>query len=145
MSEESQGVTGRLVIENEVVAIITGVVTREVKGIHTLGPSSVRRTLAERVGAAEEKTRGIDVEVKDQEANVNISLVITYGYSIPEIASEVRQKVAEKLLSLCGIAAKEININITGIHFPEEAKEARELKEAKEPKEAEQLKEAKEE
>ena len=145
MSEESQGVTGRLVIENEVVAIITGVVTREVKGIHALGPSSVRRTLAERVGAAEERTRGIDVEVKDQEANVNISLVITYGYSIPEIASQVRQKVAEKLLSLCGIAAKEVNINITGIHFPEEAKEARELKEAKEPKEAEQLKEVKEE
>jgi uncharacterized alkaline shock family protein YloU len=53
--------------------------------------------------------------------------------------------VAEKLLSLCGIAAKEININITGIHFPEEAEEAKQLKEAKESKEAEQLKEAKEE
>ncbi len=142
MSEESTGVTGRLVIENEVVAIITGVVTREVKGIHALGLSSVRRTLAERVGAAEERTRGVDVEVKDQEANVNISLVIIYGYSIPEIASEVRQKVAEKLLGLCGIAAKEININITGIYFPEEAKEAKQLKEAKEAK---QLKEAKEE
>ena len=73
---------------------------------------------------------------------MNISLVITYGYSIPGIASEVRQKVAEKLSDLCGIAAKEININITGIYFPEEAKEAKQLKEAEEAK---QLKEAEEE
>jgi uncharacterized alkaline shock family protein YloU len=125
MPEGSQGVTGRLIIEDEVVAIITGVTTRGVKGVHSLGPGSVRRTLAEHIGAAEEKARGIDVEVKDQEANVNISVIATYSYSMPEMASEVRQKVAERLQNLCGIYAKEININIVGIHFPEEAKEAK--------------------
>ena len=141
MAEENQGVTGRLTIEDEVVAIITGVTTREVKGIHALGPSSTRRTLAEHIGAAEEKARGIDVEVKDQEANVNISVIATYGYSMPEMASEVRQKVAERLQSLCGIYAKEININIVGIRFPEEAKEAKSKQFAdKEAKEAKPLK-----
>jgi uncharacterized alkaline shock family protein YloU len=125
MSEERQGVTGRLTIEDEVVAIIIGVAVREVKGIHALGPGSVRRTIAERVGAAEERTRGINVEVSDQEANMDVSLVVTYGYSIPEIASGVRQRTAERIQSLCGITAKEVNINITGIHFPQEPNEDR--------------------
>jgi len=39
-------------IEDEVIAQIVGVAAREVEGIASLGTSSIRRTLAEAVGAA---------------------------------------------------------------------------------------------
>ncbi len=112
---------GTLTIRDEVVAIIAGTAAREVEGIYAMGAggaSSVRRTLAERLGGAPERTRGVDVEVGVAEATVNLELRVIYGYSIPKVAAKVRQNVADKTLSLCGLVAKEININIVDVYFP---------------------------
>jgi uncharacterized alkaline shock family protein YloU len=118
---------GTLIIKDEVVAIIAGTAAREVEGVYALGAggaSSVRRTLAERLGGAPEKARGVNVEVGLKEATVNLELRVIYGYSIPKVATKVRQNVADKILNLCGLATKEVNINIVDIYFPEGGEEA---------------------
>ena len=42
---------------------------------------------------------------------------VIYGFNIPEVVIKVRQNVALKVLELCGMIAKEINIGIAGIDF----------------------------
>jgi uncharacterized alkaline shock family protein YloU len=112
-------VGGETDIEDEVIAAIAGVAAREVEGVASLGASSIRATIAERVGAREERARGVGVEVGRREAILDIDLRVQYGYSIPETVVEVRHNVAGKLLTLCGLVAKEINVDVVGIEFPE--------------------------
>jgi len=112
-------VGGETSIDDEVIAAIAGVAAREVEGVASLGTSSIRRILAERLGGAQQKARGVDVEAGKKEAIVDLTLNIIYGFSIPQIVIDVRKTVAARLLEIAGLIAKEINVSVVGIEFPE--------------------------
>ncbi|UCG83061.1 MAG: Asp23/Gls24 family envelope stress response protein [Dehalococcoidia bacterium] len=116
MAEEIKGET---TIEDEVIGAIAGVAAREIEGVASLGKSSIRRTIAERVAGSPEQARGVDVEAGKKEAILDIDVNIIYGFSIPKIVGEVRRKVADRLEELAGLVAKEINITVVGIEFEE--------------------------
>lgn len=120
-----QTVEGATSIADEVVANIAGVAAREVKGVSKLGASSIRRTIVERLGAGGAKPRGVEVEVGKKEAIVDMNITVLYGHNIPDVADRVRKNVAERLQNLCGLVAKEVNLNIVGIDFPEQAPQSR--------------------
>ena len=112
-------VGGETEINDEVIASVAGIAAREIEGVAALGTSSIRRAIAERVGAAEQRSRGVAVEAGRREALLDIDLRVVYGFSIPEIVVKVRQNVARRVLEMCGLVTKEINVNITAIDFPE--------------------------
>ena len=112
-------VGGTTNIEAEVLGAIAGVSAQAVEGVASLGTTSLRRTIRERLGSAERKGRGVEVEAGRKEVILDISLRVIYGYSIPTIVVKVRQNVADRLLGLCGLEAKEINVRIVGIEFPD--------------------------
>ena len=112
-------VAGETSIDSEVIASVVGWATNETAGVSSLGASSVRRTLVERVGASQSRARGVSVEAGRREAILDIDLRIFYGYSIPEVVIEVRQNVANRLLEVCGLISKQINIDVVGIDFPD--------------------------
>ena len=115
-----QEIAGETIVEDGVVASIAGLAAREVEGVAGLGKSSVRRALTERLAGTGEKARlGVGVEVGKKEAIVDLSLVIVYGFNIPKIVAEVRKKVASRLLEISGLVAKEINVSVASIEFPE--------------------------
>ncbi len=119
---EERAVAGRTTISGEAVASIVGAATQEVEGVHSLGESSMRRTLAERVGGAQPRARGVEVEIGEKEAIANISFRITYGYCIPEVAAKIRENVAKNLRDLCSLTAKGINLRVVSVYFPERAR-----------------------
>jgi uncharacterized alkaline shock family protein YloU len=112
-------VGGATEINDEVIAAVAGVAAREIEGVSQLGSTSLRRTIAERVGSRESRARGVEVEAGRREAILDVDLQIVYGFSIPETVVEVRQNVARRVLEICGLVTKEININVVGIEFPE--------------------------
>ena len=112
-------VGGETEINDEVIAAIAGIAAREIEGVASLGTSSIRRTIAERVGAAEGRARGVAVEHGRREAILDIDLRVVYGFSIPDIVVKVRHNVARRVVEMCGLVSKEININVTGIEFPD--------------------------
>ena len=106
-------------INDDVVGAIAGIATREMEGVSSLGTSSIRRSIAERVGGTDQRARGVAVEAGKREAILDIELRIIYGFSIPETVVKVRHNVARRVIELCGLVAKEININVVGIEFPD--------------------------
>ena len=113
-------VAGDTSIDDQVLGAIASVAAMEVEGVAGLGESSIRRSVAEVVGAAQSRSRGVSVEAGKKEAIVDLKVNIRYGYSIPKIVEQVRQRVAERLDSMAGLMAKEINISIVGIEFEKE-------------------------
>lgn len=117
-------VPGETVIADEVLAAIAGIAVKEVPGVSSLGTSSIRSTLAESVGGRPRHARGVAVEAGKKEAVLDLQVTVVYGYSIPKMAVEIRNRIADKLLELAGLVAKEINIQVVAIEF-EEKKESR--------------------
>ena len=71
------------------------------------------------MGGADQRARGVAVEAGKREAILDIELRIIYGFSLPETVVKVRHNVARRVIELCGLVAKEININVVGIEFPD--------------------------
>jgi len=123
MSEQQKsehGFAGETVIGDEVVASIAGLAAKEVEGVASLGKSSVRRAITERLGGTEEKARtGVQVQVGKREAIVDLQLGVIYGFNIPNIVNEVRKKVYSRLMEITGLVAKEINVQVVSVEIPE--------------------------
>ncbi len=113
-------VGGQTNINDDVIAAVAGMAAREVEGVAALGTSNITAGLAERMGMGGQRTRGISVEAGQKEAIINLSLRVHYGYSIPQVVQNVRKNVASRLLDICGLVTKEINVDVTGLEFPQQ-------------------------
>ncbi len=111
-------VGGETHIEDDVIASIASIAASQVEGVSSLGRSSITRSISERFGA-EGRSKGVEVEAGKKEAIIDLTLRVIYGFSIPQIVIDVRKKVAQALWDYTGLVAREINIEIADIEFPE--------------------------
>ena len=85
---------GRTVIADHVVAKISGMAARQVRGVHRMGGNASRAfdAVRERIPGSTSSAaadRGVAVEVGERQAAVDINLVVEYGAVIPDLAAEV--------------------------------------------------------
>lgn len=121
---------GSTTIADLVVTKVAAMATREVAGVHDLGAVAARAlgAVTERVGVgvADERTRGVSVEVGEREAAVDLTIVVAYGESIPEVSQEVRENVIRRIEGITGLSVTEVNVAINDLYFPgDEVEETR--------------------
>ncbi|TDE33079.1 Asp23/Gls24 family envelope stress response protein [Actinomadura sp. 6K520] len=107
-------------IADTVVAKIATMAARQVGGVYAMG-RGMSRTLGsvrERVpGVASDDTQGVDVQVGERQAAVDIDLVVEYGLSIPDLAGAVRANVVNEVEHMCGLEVVEVNITVDDVHL----------------------------
>ncbi len=111
---------GTTTIADAVVTKVAGIAAREVAGVHDLGGGAARAlgTVTQRVGIGDERTQGVTVEVGELEAAVDLTLVIDYGESIPEVAEAIRTNVVKRVEGITGLKVTEVNIAVNDLFFP---------------------------
>jgi uncharacterized alkaline shock family protein YloU len=107
---------GKIEMSEDVVATIAALAARQVGGIHALGRSRF-------ISFGEKLTRGVDVEVGSREAALDLEVIIDYGTNIRDVATELRKRIATEVDRMAGRRVIEVNINVVGIHLPEDKKE----------------------
>lgn len=113
---------GKTTIADVVVSKIAGLAAREVEGVHELvtqGVGGAVTGLAQRVTGADTRSQGVNVEVGEREAAVDLKLTVDFGVSIPQVAEAVRRNVMSRLEAMTGLVVKEVNIDVTDLYFPE--------------------------
>ena len=114
---------GKTTIADVVVSKIAGIAAREVPGVHELvtqGVGGAVTGLAQRVTGADTRSQGVNVEVGEREAAIDLRLTVDYGVSIPQVAEAVRRNIMSRLEAMTGLIVKEVNIDITDLYFPGE-------------------------
>jgi uncharacterized alkaline shock family protein YloU len=112
---------GRTTIADSVVEKMAGMATREVPGIHNLGTGMARTIggVRERMpGGQPSVTRGVQVEVGEHQAAVDLDVVIDYGYPIADVAADVRVNVISALERMTGLEVVEVNVAVDDIDLP---------------------------
>jgi uncharacterized alkaline shock family protein YloU len=118
------GGQGRTIIADGVVAKIAGIAAREVEGVHDLSTSGAGAAvagLAARVTRSDTRGQGVNVEVGEREAAVDLAVVVDYGLSIPQVAEAVRHNIMDRIGSMTGLIVKEVNIDVADLYFAEDA------------------------
>ena len=107
-----------LTYSNGVIEKIVAMATREVP--HVLGMKGNLMHFVQEQFGAENLTKGVSVEVTDDNrVVVNISVIIEYGAYAPDIF-EVKERVTERLGAMTGLEVAGINLRIEDVLTPEE-------------------------
>ncbi len=117
---ESRTDIGSIRIANEVVGVIAGLAAIEVEGVAGMSGGIVGG-IVELLGR-KNLSKGVKVEVGEREAAVDLSIVVTYGAIIPEVAYKVQSNVRKAIASMTGLDVVEVNVNVLGVSFPQEDK-----------------------
>lgn len=113
---------GKTTIAAGVVQKIAGIAAREISGVYSMGGGVSRAfgALRERIpgGSTTSNTAGVQVEVGEKQAAVDLDIVAEYGASIVELARAVRRNVITATESMTGLEVTEVNISVNDINFP---------------------------
>ncbi len=125
-TDNPSGVPGITEIEGRVIAAIAGHVAEGIEGVASIGRSGIVRAVTNILGSeASGKASGIDVEAGRREAILDLDVTVMYGYSIPNIVKDAREAIAKEIFDQVGLVAKEINVVVTSIEFPDKSARAR--------------------
>jgi uncharacterized alkaline shock family protein YloU len=115
--ESSRGTTS---IADPVVTKVAGIAAREVPGVYALGGGAARAlgAVGERVGIGDVRTQGVSVEVGEREAAVDLTVVVDYGESIPQVSKSIRDNVIKRIEGITGLSVTEVNVAVNDLHFP---------------------------
>jgi uncharacterized alkaline shock family protein YloU len=111
---------GATSIADGVVTKVAGIATREVPGVHALGGGASRAigSMTQKVGLDDGRSQGVSVEVGEREAAVDLTIVVEYGESIPDVSSQIRENVSKRIEAITGLSVTEVNIAVNDLHFP---------------------------
>lgn len=112
---KSNGNDGIVSIADDVVAMIASIAATEVDGVASM-VSNITNELMSRVGV-KKLTKGVKVMVVDGKVNVDLAIMIDYGYNIPETCQSVQNKVKAAIESMTGLTVDIVNIRIGGINM----------------------------
>lgn len=112
---------GRTTTTDAVIAALAGIAAREVVGVHDLGTATTRTASAARQlipGSSRGGCPGVEVEVGERQAAVEVAVVTELGRSAPEVAEQVRTAVAEALRDLVGLEVTAVDVEVVDVADP---------------------------
>lgn len=114
---------GKTTIEDRVVQKLASIAAREVPGVYAMG-NAARRTfnsIAERIpGASANTSGGVSVEKGEQQAAIDVTIVVEYGYSIVDVSEGIRSNIIDSVQQATGLEVLEVNIEVSDVHLPED-------------------------
>jgi len=108
---------GIVKISDEVVAVIAGLACSEVKGIVGIS-SGIVGGITQILSGKKNLSKGVKVNVGENDATIDIFIVVEYGVKIPEVASEVQNSVKKAVESMTGLSVSAINIFVQNVYLP---------------------------
>ena len=105
--------SGEVKIADEVVAIIAGLATTEVEGVGSMA-GNITNEIVSRLGM-KNLSKGIMVEVMDDEVKVDVAINIDYGYSIPEVSAKVQDRIKSTIENMTGLNVAVVNVRIASV------------------------------
>ena len=99
------------------VAIIAGLAATEVEGVDSMA-GNITNELVGKLGM-KNLSKGVKVDISEDQVSVDLSLNMKYGYSIPAVSEKVQEKVKTAIENMTGLSVMDVNIKIAGVSLEE--------------------------
>lgn len=108
---------GIVKISDEVVGVIAGLATTEIKGIVGMSASLVGG-ITQILSGKKNLSKGVKVTVGENSAAIDLYVVVEYGIRIPDVALEVQENVRKAVESMTGLEVSAVNVHVQNVMIP---------------------------
>jgi uncharacterized alkaline shock family protein YloU len=110
------GPLGKVEIAPEVLEIIAGMAASKVEGVSGM-KGGVVGDINQLLGRKNLR-QGIQVALNEQTA-IQVSIIVEYGYHIPNVGQEVQEQVKSAIEAMTGIVVDQVIVQVEGIRVPQ--------------------------
>lgn len=121
---------GTVTFATEVVATIAGLAATEVEGVASMSSPSTNG-LADMFSRknARNFTKGVRIDLDSSMVAVDITIVVEYGSTVPDVAKSIQENVKKAIETMTGLDVRSVDVHVTGISFEREQRANAELDE----------------
>ena len=116
LQEDSE--KGAVQIADEVVAIIAGIAATEVDGVAAMA-GDIQKELVSKLGM-KVLSKGVRIAFEDGGIRVDLSIILEYGCSIPEVTAAVQDRVKSSIETMTGLKVSDVNIRVADVKIDNE-------------------------
>lgn len=102
-------------ISNDVIAVIAGVAVSEVQGVFAMS-GGFAGGITEVLSGKKNLAKGIKVEKTENNAKIDVNIIVEYGSRIPDVAFEIQNRVKKAVESMTGYKVEEVNVHVQGVN-----------------------------
>lgn len=109
---------GKVEIAPEVIEVITGIASSEVKGVAAMR-GNFASGVVEKLGG-KSHSKGVKVELTESGILIDLYVVLTFGVSIPKVAESLQTNIRQTLKNMTALEIAEINVHVVGIDMEQD-------------------------
>ncbi len=106
---------GSVNISEEVLAVIAGAAAMEVDGVSALGTTLTNDVAA--LVTRKSVAKGVHLEVEGEAVMVDVTILVKYGYVVPEVAKNVQDAIQNAVMNTSGLDVAGVNVTVSGGTF----------------------------
>ncbi len=106
---------GKIIIVDEVIAIITALAAMEVDGVASMAGNATRELIS-KLGI-KSLSKGVTVEIMKDTVTVEASVNLKYGYNVKTVSEKVQERVKNAIENMTGLHVTDINVCVSGIEM----------------------------
>ena len=104
---------GEVKIADDVVATIAGLAATEIEGVAAM-QGNITNEIVGKLGM-KNTSKGVRIEVNEGVVNVELSIVVCYGYSIPKLSAAIQDRVKNAIENMTGLKVFDVSIRVVGV------------------------------
>ena len=110
---QPDGLRGSVKIADDVILCIAALAATDVEGVASMA-GNITHDLVSMFGVKNLR-RGVKINMEEEEVQIDLSIIVEYGYSIPAVSARVQEKVRNTIENMTGFNVSEVNVSIAGI------------------------------
>lgn len=108
---------GIVKISDEVVEVIAGLAASEIDGVEGMSTTLVGG-ITQMLSGKKNVSKGIKVSMEEENATIEMNVVVRYGIKIADAAKKVQQNVKKSVELMTGLNVAAVNVNIQNVVLP---------------------------
>jgi uncharacterized alkaline shock family protein YloU len=108
---------GIVKISDEVVGVIAGLATTEIKGVVGMSANLVGG-ITQILTGKKNLSKGVKVNVGETSSTIDLFIVVEYGVKIPEVSKLVQENVKKTVETMTGLVVSAVNIHVQNVIIP---------------------------
>lgn len=105
---------GNIIIDDNVIATLSGIAAMECYGLVGMATSSATEGLVELL-KREHLTKGVRVTSEDNRVIIDLFIMVQFGISISVVSSNIIERVKYTIENITGLTVERVNINVQGV------------------------------
>ena len=118
-NDQEEEKVGNVKIAVDVVATIAGLAAAETEGVAGMN-NSLAGGIAEIFGGKKNLSKGVKVDIKENDTVIDLFIIVDFGVRIPELAWQIQENVKNSVETMTGLNVEKVNIHVEGVSFAKE-------------------------